>query len=150
MKRTWTPLLCCLLMLCCAACGAKAEQTDAAVRVGDVVYDLQTVQSALTSSRLLYETAGVSLNNEQEQQQLADSELEHFIGLGVLENLLREAGQAEFDDQTQRMLDEQTRQTYEVARQQVAEGIRGDSPGCDRRADRRVPDGHGLYSGGLS
>ena len=127
MKRIWISLLCCLLMLCCAACGAAAEQTDAAVRVGDVVYDLQTVQSALASSRLLYETAGVSLNDEQEQQ-LADSVLEHFIGLGVLENLLREAGQAELDEQTQRMLDEQARQTYEAARQQVAAGIRGDSP----------------------
>ena len=70
-------------MLCCAACGTAAEQTDAAVRVGDVVYDLQTVQSALTSSRLLYETAGVSLNDEQKQQ-LVNSVLEHFIGLGVL------------------------------------------------------------------
>ena len=127
MKRIWISLLCCLLMLCCAACGAAAEQTDAAVRVGDVVYDLQTVQSALASSRLLYETAGVSLNDEQEQQ-LADSVLEHFIGLGVLENLLREAGQADIDDQTQRMLDEQARQTYEAAWQQVAAGIRGNSP----------------------
>ena len=127
MKRIWISLLCCLLMLCCAGCGAMAEQTDAAVRVGDVVYDLQTVQSALASSRLLYETAGVSLNDEQEQQ-LADSVLEHFIGLGVLENLLREAGQADIDDQTQRMLDEQARQTYEAAWQQVAAGIRGDSP----------------------
>ena len=127
MKRIWISLLCCLLMLCCAACGAAAEQTDAAVRVGDVVYDLQTVQSALASSRLLYETAGVSLNDEQEQQ-LADSVLEHFIGLGVLENLLRAAGQADMDDQTQRMLDEQAQQTYEAAWQQVAAGIREDSP----------------------
>ena len=127
MKRTWLSLLCCLLMLCCAGCGAMAERTDAAVRVGDVIYDLQTVQSALASSRLLYETAGVSLNDEQEQQ-LADSVLEHFIGLGVLESLLREAGQAEFDDQTQSLLDQQAQQTYEAAWQQVAAGIRGDSP----------------------
>ena len=140
MKRMWISLLCCLLMLCCAACGAMAEQTDAVVRVGDVVYDLQTVQSALTSSRLLYETAGVSLNDEQERQ-LADSVLEHFIGLGVLENLLREAGQAELDDQTQRMLDEQARQTYEAARQQVVEGIRGDSPDVtDEQIDAFLTD----------
>ena len=83
MKGTRRMLLCCLLMLCCAACGAAAKQTDAAVRVGDVVYALQPVQSALTSSRLLYETAGVSLNDEQKQQ-LVNSVLEHFIGLGVL------------------------------------------------------------------
>ena len=140
MKRMWISLLCCLLMLCCAACGAMAEQTDAVVRVGDVVYDLQTVQSALTSSRLLYETAGVSLNDEQERQ-LADSVLEHFIGLGVLENLLREAGQAELDDQTQRMLDEQARQTYEAAWQQVAGGIRGDSPDVtDEQIDAFLTD----------
>lgn len=140
MKGAWRTLLCCLLMLCCAACGAMAEQTDAAVRVGDVVYDLQTVQSALASSRLLYETAGVSLNDEQEQQ-LADSVLEHFIGLGVLENLLREAGQADIDDQTQRMLDEQAQQTYEAAWQQVAAGIRGDSPDVtDEQIDAFLAD----------
>lgn len=140
MKRTWLSLLCCLLMLCCAGCGAMAERTDAAVRVGDVVYDLQTVQSALASSRLLYETAGVSLNDEQEQQ-LADSVLEHFIGLGVLESLLREAGQAEFDDQTQSLLDQQAQQTYEAAWQQVAAGIRRDSPDVtDRQIDAFLAD----------
>ena len=140
MKRTWLSLLCCLLMLCCAGCGAMAERTDAAVRVGDVVYDLQTVQSALASSSLLYETAGVSLNDEQEQQ-LADSVLEHFIGLGVLESLLREAGQAEFDDQTQSLLDQQAQQTYEAAWQQVAAGIRGDSPDVtDRQIDAFLAD----------
>ena len=140
MKGTRRMLLCCLLMLCCAACGAAAKQTDAAVRVGDVVYELQTVQSALASSRLLYETAGVNLNDEQEQQ-LADSVLKHFIGLGVLENLLREAGQADIDSETQSMLDEQARQTYEAARQQVAGGIRGDSPDVtDEQIDAFLAD----------
>ena len=126
-KRIWTALLCCLLMLCCAGCGAMAEQTDAAVRVGDIAYDLQTVQDALTASAELYETAGVSLNDAQKQQ-LTDSVLEHFIGLGVLENLLREAGQAEIDEQTQRLLDEQARQTYESVWQQMAALIREESP----------------------
>ena len=100
-------------------------QPDAAVRVS-VVYDLQTVQSALTASCILYETTGRSLSDTQIQQ-ITDNVPEHFIGLGVLENLLREAGQAELDEQTQRMLDEQARQTYEAAWQQVAAGIRGDS-----------------------
>ena len=126
-KRIWTALLCFLLMLCCAGCGAMAEQTDAAVRVGDIAYDLQTVQDALTASAELYETAGVSLNDAQKQQ-LTDSVLEHFIGLGVLENLLREAGQAEIDEQTQRLLDEQARQTYESVWQQMAALIREESP----------------------
>ena len=127
MKGTWISLLCCLLMLCCVGCGAMAEQTDAAVRVGDVVYDLQTVQDTLTASRILYETAGVSLNDAQKQQ-LTDSVLEHFVGLGVLENLLREAGQAEIDEQTQRMLDEQAQQTYEAAWQQMSAAIREEAP----------------------
>ena len=127
MKGTWISLLCCLLMLCCVGCGAMAEQTDAAVRVGDVVYDLQTVQDTLTASRILYETAGVSLNDAQKQQ-LTDSVLEHFVGLGVLENLLREAGQAEIDEQTQRLLDDQAQQTYELAWQQMAAVIREESP----------------------
>ena len=127
MKGTWISLLCCLLMLCCVGCGAMAEPTDAAVRVGDVVYDLQTVQDTLTASRILYETAGVSLNDAQKQQ-LTDSVLEHFVGLGVLENLLREAGQAEIDEQTQRMLDEQAQQTYEAAWQQMSAAIREEAP----------------------
>ena len=127
MKGTWISLLCCLLMLCCVGCGAMAEQTDAAVRVGDVVYDLQTVQDTLTASRILYETAGMSLNDAQKQQ-LTDSVLEHFVGLGVLENLLREAGQAEIDEQTQRMLDEQAQQTYEAAWQQMSAAIREEVP----------------------
>ena len=63
-----------------------------------VVYDLQTVQSALTASYILYETTGRSLSDAQIQQ-LTDNVLEHFIGLGVLENLLREAGQADIDEQ---------------------------------------------------
>ena len=136
-KGTWISLLCCLLML---SCGAMAEQMEAAVRVGDVAYDLQTVQDALTASATLYETAGVSLDDAQKQQ-LTDSVLEHFIGLGVLENLLREAGQAEIDEQTQRLLDEQAQQTYESVWQQVAGGIRGDSPDVtDEQIDAFLAD----------
>ena len=63
-----------------------------------VVYDLQTVQSALTASYILYETTGRSLSDTQIQQ-LTNNVPEHFIGLGVLENLLREAGQADIDEQ---------------------------------------------------
>ena len=126
-RRTWISLLCCLMALCCFVCGAMAEQTEAVVRVGDVAYDLKTVQGTLTASAELYETAGVSLDDAQKQQ-LTDSVLEHFIGLGVLENLLREAGQAEIDEQTQRLLDEQARQTYESVWQQMAALIREESP----------------------
>lgn len=126
-RRTWISLLCCLMALCCFVCGAMAEQTEAVVRVGDVAYDLKTVQDALTASAELYETAGVSLDDAQKQQ-LTDSVLEHFIGLGVLENLLREAGQAEIDGQTQRLLDEQALKTYESVWQQMAALIREESP----------------------
>ena len=52
-KRIWIAWLCCLLMLCCASCGAIAAQADAAVRVGSVVYDLKTVQGSLKASRML-------------------------------------------------------------------------------------------------
>ncbi len=140
MKRIWIALLCCLLMLCCAGCGAMAEQTDAAVRVGDVVYDLQTVQDALTASRMLYVTAGVRLNDAQKQL-LTDGVLEHFIGLGVLESLLREAGQAEIDSETQSLLDQQARQTCEAARQQMAEAIREEAPDAsDEQIDAFLED----------
>lgn len=63
-----------------------------------VVYDLQTVQSALPASCMLCETTGRSLSDAQIQQ-LTDNVPEHLIGLGVPENLLREAGQADVDGQ---------------------------------------------------
>ena len=90
-------MLCCLLILYCTGCGTVSAQPDAAVRVS-VVYDLQMVQSALTASYILYETTGRSLSDTQIQQ-ITDNVPEHFIGLGVLENLLREAGQADIDEQ---------------------------------------------------
>ena len=92
-------MLCCLLILCCIRLRHSiSRQPDAAVRVSGVVYDLQTVQSALTASYILYETTGRSLSDTQIQQ-ITDNVPEHFIGLGVLENLLREAGQADIDEQ---------------------------------------------------
>ena len=120
-------MLCCLLIPYCTGCGTISMQPDAAVRVGDVVYDLQTVQSTLTASCMLYEATGMSLNDAQIQQ-LTDNVPEHFIGLGVLENLLREAGQADTGGQTQLLLDEQARQTYEAARQQMSAAILEESP----------------------
>ena len=91
-------MLCCLLIPCCTGCGTVSAQPDAAVRVGDVVYDLQTMQSALTASCMLCETTGRSLSDAQIQQ-LTDNVPEHLIGLGVPENLLCEAGQADIDEQ---------------------------------------------------
>ena len=133
-------LLCCLLALCCAGCGAMAEQTAAAVRVGAVEYDLPTVQDALTALCMLYESSGMSLNDAQKQQ-LTDGVMEHFVGLGVLENLLREAGQADIDEQTQRLLDEQALQTYEAARQQMAGPIREELPeATDEQIDAFLTD----------
>ena len=105
-KRGWIALLCGLL----AVCPALAEQTDGVVRVGEVTYDVQTVQNSLNAGYQLYESSGISLSAAQKQQ-LADSVLERFVGLGVLENQLRKEGQAEIDGQTRQALDEQARQT---------------------------------------
>ena len=88
-KRGWIALLCGLL----AVCPALAEQTDGVVRVGEVTYDVQTVQNSLNAGYQLYESSGISLSAAQKQQ-LADSVLERFVGLGVLENQLRKEGQA--------------------------------------------------------
>ena len=77
-KRGWIALLCGLL----AVCPALAEQTDGVVRVGEVTYDVQTVQNALNAGYQLYESSGISLSAAQKQQ-LADSVMERFVGLGV-------------------------------------------------------------------
>ena len=122
-KRGWIALLCGLL----AVCPALAEQTDGVVRGGEGIYDVQTVQNALNAGYQLYESSGISLSAAQKQQ-LADSVLERFVGLGVLENQLRREGQAEIDEPTRQALDEQARQAYEAAWQQMAEAIRSGTP----------------------
>ena len=109
-KRRWIWLLCGLL----AVQPALAAQTDGAVRVGEVVYDVQTVQNSLTASYQIYTASGVTLDTAQKQQ-LTDSVLERFVGLGVLENQLRKAGQADIDEAARQALDEQARQAYEEA-----------------------------------
>ena len=135
-KRGWIALLCGLL----AVCPALAEQTDGVVRVGEVTYDVQTVQNSLNAGYQLYESSGISLSAAQKQQ-LADSVLERFVGLGVLENQLRKEGQAEIDEQTRQALDEQARQTYEAAWQQMAEAIRSGTP--DATDEQIIPAGGG-------
>ena len=100
-KRGWIALLCGLL----AVCPAMADQTDGVVRVGEVTYDVQTVQNSLNAGYQLYESSGISLSAAQKQQ-LADSVLERFVGLGVLENQLRKEGQAEIDEQTRQALED--------------------------------------------
>ena len=57
-KRGWIALLCGLL----AVCPALAEQTDGVVRVGEVTYDVQSVQNSLNAGYLLYESSGIGLS----------------------------------------------------------------------------------------
>ncbi len=87
-------MLAVLTLLCMLFSGATAEEVPA-VRVGDICYSAQTVQFSLTSMLDYYAAQGVELN-ESERQQLVQETLDHFVGLGLIENKLRKAGRDTF------------------------------------------------------
>ncbi len=109
--------------------------------------DLRCADGAkpLNAGYQLYESSGISLSAAQKQQ-LADSVLERFVGLGVLENQLRKEGQAEIDEQTR----QGAGRAGAADRGGLAADGRGDSSGNarrDRRADQRLSDPYGLHAG---
>ena len=125
---------CCAGLL--AVCPALAEQTDGVVRVGEVTYDVQTVQNSLNAGYQLYESSGISLSAAQKQQ-LADSVLERFVGWACWKISFARKGKRRSTSRPRQALDEQARQAYEAAWQQMAEAIRAGTPGATD--ERSVP-----------
>lgn len=106
-KRMLAALLTLLLPLFCAA----AEEAPA-VRVGDVSYSAQTVQFSLTAAMDLYAAQGRTLD-EAERQQLLEETLDRFVGLGLIENKLRETGDDAFSDVEEQRMRTLAQSSYE-------------------------------------
>lgn len=99
-------------LFACAAAEEAAQEVAQeaageapAVCVGDVCYSVQEVQFSLTALLDLYEAQGYALSDEEEQALVLQT-LDHFVGLGVIENKLRETGEDGFT-----ALEEQTMRT---------------------------------------
>ena len=83
--------LCWMLMTLLLLSFAQAEELPA-VRVGDVSYSPEVVRFSYQSALDYYAAMGIELS-QADREQLAADTIDHFIGLGLIENKLREAGQ---------------------------------------------------------
>ena len=114
----WTAVFC---LVCCTLFGAA--EGNIAVKVGSVSYDAETVQTSLNATYGLYAAYGMTPDDAQKQQ-LIEAAVERFVGLAVLQNQLKKAGQGDMDEATEKALDEQARQSYESAWQQMSETLK--------------------------
>ena len=83
--------LCWMLVTLLLLSFAQAEE-PLAVRVGDVSYSPEVVRFSCQSTLDYYAAMGIELS-QADREQLAADTIDHFIGLGLIENKLREAGQ---------------------------------------------------------
>ena len=94
MKR----LICILLVLCLPLCSMALAEVDdpVVVRVGDFSFTKSQLQSAIDTDIELTETLGeVYLTDEEKQAQREDT-INRFIGVGLIECKLQDAGRNDF------------------------------------------------------
>ena len=83
--------LCWMLVTLLLLSFAQAEELPA-VRVGDVSYSPEVVRFSYQSALDYYAAMGIELS-QADREQLAADTIDHFIGLGLIENKLRVTGQ---------------------------------------------------------
>ena len=83
--------LCWMLVTLLLLSFAQAEELPA-VRVGDVSCSPEAVRFSCQSALEHSAAMGIELS-QADREQLAADAIDHFIGLGLIENKLREAGQ---------------------------------------------------------
>lgn len=113
MKKT----ICVLMMflsIALALCPAWAESDDPVViRVGEVTFTKSQLQSALDSDILFSEALSrVTLTDEDKAAQREDT-IDRFIGVGLIECKLIEAGKNDFTPEEQEALKSAARSQYE-------------------------------------
>ena len=93
-------LLCALFALCLAMCGAAFADADdpVVVRVGDYTYPQSLVQRSLDSVIKMTDALGDEPMTDEERAQAAADTIENFVGIGLIESKLAEAGQHDFTD----------------------------------------------------
>jgi len=112
MKR----ILCFMLILLLATlCPAMAETADdpVVVRVGDFTYTQSALQGSLDSMLELSQMLRGDAPTDEEKTARLQSTVDSFVGLGVIENKLAEAGKNDFTDAELEALNQQARSKYE-------------------------------------
>lgn len=113
--RTWYRILALALALAFALCGlAAAEEDDpVVVRVGDFTYTQSVLQGSLDSMIELSRMLSGDAPTDEEKAARLQGTVDSFVGLGVIENKLAEAGKNDFTDAEVEALNQQARSKYE-------------------------------------
>ena len=99
-------------LMCCF--GALSEAEDpVVVRVGDISYHLSQVQAALDTDFELSELLNQKYLTEAERREQSENTLRRFVGFGLMENKLREAGRDGFTEAEEETLSAAARQKYD-------------------------------------
>ena len=103
-----------LLLLIPALCVARAEEDEpVAVQVGRFCYPLSMVQGSLDSAiRLAESLNGVPLS-EEDRAGMARDVIDNFVGIGLIEAKLTEAGRHDFTAEEEEQIHEAARERYE-------------------------------------
>ena len=120
-RRLIAIMIACMLLLTQALAAEDADPV--AVRVGDVGYPLSVVQFSVDPYVDIAVAADEPLTEEQKQEILQQTEV-HFIGLGVIENKLREAGINDFTEDEMDILRAQAGSQYEQTWQRIYQDAR--------------------------
>ena len=111
MSAAW---LCALLALALPLAGvAEVVEDPVAVRVGEFCYSRSTLQKSLDSALELSEMLRGDAPSEAEKQARLQATVDSFVGLGVIENKLSEAGRNDFTDAELEKLNQDARSKYE-------------------------------------
>ena len=110
-----TKALACVLLALLVGGAAMAEPADdpVAVRVGEFSYTQSTLQKSLDSVLELSEMLRGDAPSEEEKQARLQNTVDNFVGLGVIENKLNEAGRNDFTDAELEEMNQAARSKYE-------------------------------------
>ena len=127
MKRS----LSCILLLCVllsALSVCAAEEDPVAVRVGDFTYPLSLVQGSLDSALKLDAALSDEDLSDDERGQLAADIIDNFVGIGLIEAKLTEAGQHDFTPDEVETLKTAARNRYEELWQGLYRSLKEGNP----------------------
>lgn len=106
-------------------CGmAAAEEDPIVVRVGDFSYPLSLVQASLDSALKVQETLSEESISDDERRQLAADVVDNFVGIGLIEARLTEAGQHDFTADEVETLNNAARSRYDALWQELFRSLK--------------------------
>ena len=106
-------------------CGmAAAEEDPIVVRVGDFSYPLSLVQGSLDSALKVQEALSEESITDDERKQLAADVIDNFVGIGLIEAKLTEAGQHDFTADEVETLNNAARNRYDALWQELFRSLK--------------------------